>query len=149
MPVVWAEDAGGVSPVRVVGTAPEVRIALADWFGSPDEVPDACEVCDSGDPVFTVWDGAECLGICRTCALGDMVERWLLAWAPEPAYCACGVELLTPYERRKDKCYECERMDERMRCCVCEKFVGMAYGDGRPTFCSDACEAAYDDAPEP
>lgn len=56
--------------------------SLAEWFGE-DEIPRACEVCDSGDPVFTVtgsWD--EVLGICRTCALGEMVERWLLGATP-------------------------------------------------------------------
>lgn len=61
----------------------------------------------------------------------------------EPVYCACGEPLDTPYERRKDKCFECERMDERMNCVVCEEYVGIAYCDGRPTFCSDSCEEAY------
>ena len=61
----------------------------------------------------------------------------------EPVYCACGTQLETPYERRNDKCFECERMDERMNCAVCEEYVGIAYCDGRPTFCSDSCEQAY------
>ena len=61
----------------------------------------------------------------------------------EPVYCACGETLETPYERRNDKCLECERMDERMNCVVCEEYVGTAYCDGRPTFCSDTCEETY------
>ena len=65
---------------------------------------------------------------------------------PEPVYCACGEPLDTPYERRNDRCFECERMDERMNCVVCEEYVGIAYGDGRPTFCSDSCEQTYWDA---
>ena len=59
------------------------------------------------------------------------------------AFCACGEQLETPYERRQGKCYECKRMDERMSCAQCEEFVGIAYCDGSPTFCSDACEEAY------
>lgn len=62
-----------------------------------------------------------------------------------PMYCACGEELLTPYERRTDQCFECERVDERMHCAVCGEWVGMAYCDGRPTLCSDRCEARYFD----
>jgi hypothetical protein len=30
-----------------------------------------------------------------------------------------------------------------MVCVVREEYVGMAYCDVRPTFCSDSCEAAY------
>ena len=61
----------------------------------------------------------------------------------DPVYCACGEPLETPHERSKDKCFECERMDDRMLCVVCEEFVGIAYCDGSPTFCSDSCEEAY------
>ena len=65
---------------------------------------------------------------------------------PEPVHRACGEPLDTPYERRNDKCFECERMDERMNCVVCEEYVGIADCDGRPTFCSDSCEQTYWDA---
>ena len=61
----------------------------------------------------------------------------------EPAYCDCGRTLESRRERRKEKCFECERHDERMVCVVCEEYVGMAYCDGRPTLCSDSCEDAY------
>lgn len=59
------------------------RAWLADWFGSEDEIPDACEVCDSGDPVSGVtgsWD--EVLGACWACLLGDAVEEVLIAGPP-------------------------------------------------------------------
>jgi hypothetical protein len=65
----------------------------------------------------------------------------------EPVHCNCGETLHTPYERRQDKCFECERLDERMICVVCQEYVGMAYCDGRPTFCSDSCEEAYWSSP--
>jgi hypothetical protein len=65
----------------------------------------------------------------------------------EPVYCGCGETLQTPYERRHDQCFECERLDERMICVVCEEYVGIAYCDGRPTFCSDSCEEAYWSSP--
>lgn len=60
-----------------------------------------------------------------------------------PRMCACGDELVTPYERRVDKCYECELWDRRMYCAICDSFVGLAFSDGRPTFCSDACESKW------
>jgi hypothetical protein len=61
---------------------------------------------------------------------------------PAP-WCACGAPLQSPRERCLDKCAECAWMDMRMLCAVCEKFVGMAYVDGSPTLCSDACEAEF------
>lgn len=61
----------------------------------------------------------------------------------EPAYCNCGRTLDTRYERRNDKCSECEHHDARMVCVICEEYVGMAHSDGRPTFCSDSCEDVY------
>jgi hypothetical protein len=61
----------------------------------------------------------------------------------ETPYCDCSVTLQTRYERRNAKCFECERHDARMECVVCEEYVGVAYCDGRPTFCSDSCEDAY------
>jgi hypothetical protein len=66
---------------------------------------------------------------------------------PEQQFCSCGEPLDTPRERRNDQCCECERFDERMVCVVREEYVGMAYCDGRPTFCSDGCEEAYWDCP--
>jgi hypothetical protein len=67
----------------------------------------------------------------------------------ESRYCACGDPLTSPREIRLDKCAECEHLDERMHCANCEAYVGLAYCDGRPTFCSDACEDAYYAAPDP
>ena len=60
----------------------------------------------------------------------------------EPVYCSCGETLRRPMSVATT-CFECERLDERMVCVVCEEYVGMAYCDGRPTFCSDSCEEAY------
>ena len=52
------------------------RAWLAEWFGSEEAIPPACEVCDSGDPAIGIggsWE--EVLGICRTCLLLDLLEQ--------------------------------------------------------------------------
>jgi hypothetical protein len=57
-------------------TDPPDRAWLAEWFGSEEAIPPACEICDSGDPVIGIggsWD--EVLGICRTCLLLDLLEQ--------------------------------------------------------------------------
>jgi hypothetical protein len=38
--------------------------------------------------------------------------------------------------------YRCCSGETYMNCVVCEVYVGIAYCDGRPTFCSDSCEEA-------
>lgn len=75
--------------------------------------------------------------------MSALASTTALSPSVEPVSCDCGETLQTPYERRQDKCFECERTEARMVCVVCEEYVGIAYCDGRPTFCSDSCEDAY------
>lgn len=69
------------------------REALADYFGSEDEVSEAYEDCGK-HPVVGVIDGAETLGVCRGC-LEETRRQWaaegrmyaalgLLRWPDQP-----------------------------------------------------------------